>query len=172
MGWLDRLDPTSRKAVLFGIPLVALAALVASMRGARATPADEETKPDVTVGMIPGADAGAVNVGELGTALSEVGDLLYGLPQAIKDQLASDRPTTPAAPAKTWPAAKTHTTAAGQTLGNIAAFAYARYDGANARAWGYARIRSANASLASKYGPSGRLPAGVRVVLPAPPHGW
>jgi hypothetical protein len=174
MEWWTRLDPTARRAVMIGVPLVAIAALVSTLRDRGApTPAAVDAEapvpgtpaasPPPVGGWVLGA-ADAVNVGELGSMFSDVAELLTGLPQAISDQIDADRPSDPEPPkTNLHPVRTNYTTVKGDTWATVSKKNYAStgYAGALAKDPRNAAIYRSVPSL------TGVLPTGTIVVVPA-----
>ncbi len=80
---LEKLSPTQRQALMFGVPAVALVALGVRM-GKRDAPAEEETTPPPTGYLAPSTDA--IGVGQLADFESKLKDYI--------DHLFTGPPTT------------------------------------------------------------------------------
>lgn len=168
MDWWNRLDPTARTGVMVGVPLVAIAALVAVLRGGGSRKADEEapgpatpaTPAAVGGGYVLGG-GGVINMGELGGIFSEWSDVIGGLPDQLEDLVNRDRPGTATQPQGT----NVAVLAAGETW---KALLRRHYGPQGTNLWGTVRAAPANAQLVARYpSPDARLPGGSVVFMPA-----
>jgi hypothetical protein len=175
MDWWNRLDPNSRRMVMIGLPLVALAALVSALRTRDASPSSDEETPGtgLTTATPPPAAAvgggyvygggGVINMGELGDTFSDWSAIIAGLPKQLEDAVSSDRPTTPATP----PAPQGEYVTVGPKGETWKQLTQRHYGSTNPA--GVVVRATQNAGLVRSHG-SGydvKLPGGARVFMPA-----
>ena len=104
MAFLDGLPPSQRTALLIGVPVVAIAAIVTAMRPAPepAPEPDEALPPEGTIpgAMMPTTDA--IGTGTLAEWANQWAEILSGLTGRVTD--LEERPQATPPPASTTPA--------------------------------------------------------------------
>lgn len=163
MKWLNDLPPAQRLAVIVGVPLVAVAALVSMMRrGGTATVSAAPSAAPTTAGQtLPVAvGTGAIGSGELAQFLNIFTDELEVIRRTIEEGETGQPITRPPTTAATLVSAR-----AGETWKALLRRHYGP-DGTNL--WQVVRTHPANASLFRAYPSIDQvLPTGAIVTAPA-----
>jgi hypothetical protein len=171
MEWWNRLDPMARRVLLIGVPLVALAALANAFRRPNDDPPAEEgeavpgsgvTPATTGGGWIIGGQADVMNAGEFGSWLDELGEMVAGIPDRIKEAEEDDKPKTPVVNVPST------VTRSGETWKDLLRRSYPTNP---TNMWVVVAQHPGNLALVSRYPkPDDRLPGNVKVYLP--PRTW